>query len=493
MEHALAQLVCLNCLITKSYLLCVPGAHVFCNIQSLTSVRLIMSVTKPKVTDVFTSETIVFSDDGGWCWFESPGALQYGSLLLIGSVASGGHDKNRCGNVELHLHDCFTQMTETIVLHDQFELDDHDGPALLIRPDGRLLVLYAKHGTEPHNYSRLSLPDTKSFNQFGPVQLYTPSTPTELTYANLILLPNEANRIYDFFRGLHGSFKPSYLYSDDLGTSWHNGNVYINVPSTIKHRPYVRYTSNERDTIHMIYTEGHPRDYDNSLYHIYYRSGDLYQSDGIKLSSLQVGLDSPDQGTKVYQGDSQHVAWIVDLVLDRNEYPVCVYSVQYNSAGLPVGQGGDDIRYRYARWNGSIWQNFSLAYAGCRLYSGEDDYTGLAVIEPDDPTVVYISTNSDPATGEPLISRKDQQRHYELFYGKTDDGGQTWSWITLTSDSTADNLRPMRPKCANKSDPNPYRALVWLRGKYLAYTDYLQEVVGRIWTMNPSEDIHENQ
>ena len=53
-------------------------------IRSLNSMRLNMSGTKPKATSVFTSETIVFSDDGGWCWFESPGALQYGSLLLIG-------------------------------------------------------------------------------------------------------------------------------------------------------------------------------------------------------------------------------------------------------------------------------------------------------------------------------------------------------------------------------------------------------------------------
>ncbi|UJR23955.1 hypothetical protein I4U23_026923 [Adineta vaga] len=450
-----------------------------------------MSIAKLKTTDVSTSETIVFNDDGGWCWFESPGALQYGSVLLIGSVASGGNDKNRRGNVELLTHDCSTQITDRIILHEQFELDDHDGPALLIRPDNQLLIFYAKHGTESHNYSRISLPDTNSFRHFSPVQLHTPSTTTELTYANLFLLPNESNRIYNFFRGLHGSFKPSYLYSDDLGSTWHNGNVYINVPSTQKHRPYVRYTSNERDTIHMIYTEGHPRDYDNSIYHIYYRSEQLYRSDGTKLCTLQVGLDSPDQGTKLFQGDPDHVAWIVDLVLDHHEHPVCIYSVQYNSAGLPIGQGGEDIRYKYARWDGSSWHNYSLAYAGCRLYAGEDDYTGLGAIEPDDPSIVYISTNSDPTTGNPLISQNDQQRHYELFSGKTNDGGETWTWIAITNNSTADNLRPMRPRCTNKNESNHYRSLIWLRGKYLAYTDYLQEVVGRIWITNNSEAVNE--
>lgn len=437
-----------------------------------------------KATDVFTSETIVLNDDGGWCWFESPGALQYNSLLIVGSVASGGYDKKRYGNVELHMYDCETRTTELVTLHEHFELDDHDGPALFARPDGRLLVLYAKHGTEAHNYSRISLSDTKPFLQFSPVEIYTPSPSTELTYANLFLLSSESNRVYNFFRGLHGSYKPSYLYSDDLGSTWQTGNIYINVPSTEKHRPYVRYTSNERDTIHMIYTEGHPRDYDNSVYHIFYRAGQLYQSDGTKLCSLQDGLASPDQGTRIYHGDAQHVAWIVDLVLDKNEYPVCIYSVQYNSENLPVGQGGDDIRFRYARWNGTNWQSYPFAYAGCRLYSGEDDYTGLAAIEPYDPSIVYISTNSNPLTGEPLRSLEDEQRHHELFVGKTENNGETWTWTPLTSNSKADNLRPMRPKCINKNNSNQYRSLVWLRGQYRAYTDYLQEVVARVWETN---------
>lgn len=413
------------------------------------------------------SETIVLSDDGGWCWFESPGALQIGERLIVGSVAS-------TGNIELHIHDWSNNTTERVVLHEKFEFDDHAGPALLRRPDGRLLVLYAKHGTEAHNYSRLSSTGDESFRQFGPVQLYTPSPSTELTYANLFLLPKESNRIYNFFRGLHGSYKPSYIYSDDLGETWQTGHIVVHVPSTQKHRPYVRYASNQQDTIHLLYNEGHPRDYDNSLYHIFYRDGQLFRSDGTRLCSLQQGLDSPDQGTLIYQGDADHVPWIVDLVLDHREYPVCVYSVQHQSAGLPVGQGGEDLRFRYARWDGLQWHDYPLAYAGCRLYACEDDYSGLAALEPDDPSIVYISTNSDPTTGKPLISSTDKQRHHELYRGKTDDQGQTWTWVALTTNSTADNLRPLRPPSIGS-----YRPLVWLRGKYRAYTNYAQEVVAR--------------
>jgi len=110
-----------------------------------------------------------------------------------------------------------------------------------------------------------------------------------------------------------------------------------------------------------------------------------------------------------------------------------VYSVQLGSAGLPVGQGGNDMRYRYALWDGTAWRDHPLAYAGTRLYSGEDDYTGLAAIDPTDTSVVYISTNANPTTGVPLMSAADGRRHWEMFRGNTTDAGDTWQWTPVTT------------------------------------------------------------
>jgi hypothetical protein len=147
-----------------------------------------------------------------------------------------------------------------------------------------------------------------------------------------------------------------------------------------------------------------------------------------------------------------------------------------DSAGLPTGQGGTDIRYRYARWTGSSWSDHALAYAGSRLYSGEDDYSGLAALDPTDPNVVYISTNADPESGAPLSSSADSRRHYELFRGTTDDAGESWQWSPITEDSRLDNLRPILV-----TDGAGQKALLWLRGTYRAYTDYQQEVVALLF------------
>src|SRR5204862_317442 len=128
---------------------------------------------------------------------------------------------------------------------------------------------------------------------------------------------------------------------------------------------------------------------------------------------------------------------------------------------LPRGQGGFDHRFDYARWDGSAWRVHEIAYAGTRLYSGEDDYTGLAALDPNNPDVVYISTDAEPVTGTPLVSTADGERHHELFRGTTRDFGATWSWEPITANSTMDNLRPLVPKWTDSRT-----ALVWMRGAY---------------------------
>jgi len=133
---------------------------------------------------------------------------------------------------------------------------------------------------------------------------------------------------------------------------------------------------------------------------------------------------------------------------------------------------GNDHRYHYAYWDRSAWHDQEIAFAGTRLYAGEDDYTGNICLHPDRLDTVFISTNADPITGLPLISQADQRRHYELFCGRTSDGGKSWSWEPITRDSISDNLRPIVPQWNAENT-----VLLWFRGNYRTYRDYQTEVV----------------
>ena len=424
---------------------------------------------------------ITFNNDGGWCWFQDERVIVHQGKLIIGSVAAGAHQPDRAGDIEVLTYELATGARVLSELHDRMDhglrvrYDDHNSPALLVRPDGRILAVYSRHGQENRFHFRITeAPHDPT--RWQPERTFVPSQTSSLTYSNLHWLASEnggRGRLYDFFRGLDATNKPSYVYSDDLGETWKTGNVFIDVPAKFRHRPYVKYASNGADTVHVFYTEGHPRDFDNSAYHVFYRAGRLYRSDGTLIRALAEGLREPAEGSRVFAGDPDNVAWVSDIHLDRQGRPYVAYSVQKGSAGLPPGQGGMDHRYRYARWTGKQWVDREIAFAGTRLYAGEDDYTGNLALDPDDPNAAYISTNADPVTGAPLISRADGRPHWEIFQGVTPDGGAKWSWSAVTRDSTADNIRPVVPMGAGNR-----LILLWLRGRYTSYTNYDLDVVG---------------
>ena len=415
---------------------------------------------------------IIFNDDGGWCWFQDERAIIHNGKLIIGSVASGTHDAARKGNIEAVTFDLSTRCIQRTVLHNRLECDDHDSPAFLALRNGQVLATYSKHGSDDQIYFRKS--QDRRASQWGPECVVVPSLRSRVTYSNLFLLRDEndgAGRLFNFYRGYDDSFKPSWMTSDDGGTTWSARGLWIDNPVEQRHRPYVKYASDNQTTLHFVFTEGHPRDFDNSIYHAYYRNGSFYDSSDREIKKLSDGPISPTEATRVFSGDENNVAWTADLHLDRQGRPVIVYSVQKDDAGLGRAHPklGQDHRYRYARWDGFRWHDHEVAYAGTRLYPGEDDYTGGICLNPDNLNEVYLSSDVNIFDGR----SRNSTGHYEIYKGITNDFGCTWMWTAVTENSTVDNIRPIVPKW-NQCNT----ALLWLRGNYTSYTEFELQIVG---------------
>ncbi len=414
----------------------------------------------------YVAGTLVeLNDNGAWSWFMDERVLVDQGRLMVGSVRSVGEfeasrSHSDWGNVEVSVFEIATGKVERVVLDPHYEQDDHDAPAFLALPDGRYLAVYSKHAAERKVYYRFSQPgnplvwgDARIFETPGTDQKFAGDN---VTYSNLFLLPG--GRIFNFFRGF--SHDPNYMFSDDGGETWRYGGRLLR--GRDGYSPYLKYAFDGERTIHFIATEDHPRNYDNSIYHGFLRDGQIHHSDGRVAARLSESTEAPLASwdlTKVFQGDPDNVAWTVDIELDSNSRPYIAFSVQKDGRGLPPRQGGMDLRYFYGRWDGRRWHVHEMAYAGRRLYPFEDDYSGLAALDPQNPSVVYISTDADPLTGKPLVSAADGRRHYELFRGETRDRGARWRWQPITANSTVDNLRPLVPKWRD-----PRTALVWMRG-----------------------------
>lgn len=427
---------------------------------------------------------VKLNENGAWSWFMDERAVIDNGFLIVGSVRAAGAFSDSArpgwGNVELSILELSSGTVHKVVLHERFEQDDHNAPGLIVLSDGRYFAAYTRHGQEAKIYYRISKKPHNPFEWEPANEFTTPGNAgnfrrDSVTYSNPIQLSEGDGRIYLLHRGV--GLDPNYLVSDDDGQTWrYGGKVLVGRGG---YSAYAKYASNGRDTIHIICTEDHPRNFDNSLYHAFIQRGNLHHSDGRVIAPLSASSTTTVHAwdlTRVYQGGGTNVAWMCDVELDAQERPVVLFTVQTDGAGKPTGSGGMDHRFHYARWDGTSWSAREIAFAGTRLYAGEDDYTGLGALDPQNTGIVYISTDADPISGKPLMSKATFRRQHELFRGVTNDDGKNWLWTALTSNSSKDNLRPIMPKWNDDR-----RALVWMRGDYLLNRgEWDTQVVGMI-------------
>jgi len=427
--------------------------------------------------------------DGAWTWFNDSRALFHRGKLYVGYVRAGD------GKTAMSVFDLVTGKATNLWSSGFTELDDHNNPGLLAKSDGRLLAVYARHNSDRSYSYRISAVTNPASDVDWKAELLIPDSGAGMTYANPFQLSAEGGKIYNFCRNLN--FNPTIYTSVDGGTSWSAPQLFIQAGSRGNIRPYVKYSSDYRGRIDFLYTDGHPHDVANSLYHLFYTNNVFYRTDGsfvTRCADLPVQHDTGQRGSVIYQfsnadtGDfSDHIptgrAWCWEIASESNGAPVCVFSVQRDFDSLGGRNWRDDrIYYYYARWTGTNWQKRFIAHAGRPLYAAEEDYAGGICIDPAEPNTVYISSNAETPfhlSGITNVALRANSR-YELWRGRTADGGLTFSWSQMTSNSAADNLRPYVPR-RNGGE----RCVIWLRGHYATYTSYACSVVGLFTTPVP--------
>lgn len=416
----------------------------------------------------------VLNTNGAWCWFQDERALidPVANVLLVGSVAApeGPGGAERAGNIEVAALDLRTGAVNVTVLHERLEADDHNNPALFIRPDGRYLAMYTRHKTDNFTRWRISV-NPHDANSWGEELTFDWTEPTGgrgVTYSNLHYLAEEGV-LYCFARAVNDD--PSILVSDDHGETFRYAGKLFTRPKIGYVNGYSRYSSNGADRIDVITTDHHPRDYNNSIYHGFISGGRLHRSDGAVVDSAVLDPQAPSQvdlttilaaGVEV-AGEPMTHAWTTDIRRGPGGQLAALLTARAND--VPENSNFADHRFFYAKFDGGSWQLHHLAKAGAALLPHEQDYTGLGSIDPNDLDCVYISAPIDPRTGEALA-------HHEIFRGRTADGGASWAWEAVTSDSDVDNLRPI----VVPGDPARH-VVTWFRGTMTASQHYNAEVV----------------
>lgn len=395
-----------------------------------------------------------FARNGGWCWFQDPRAIIHNGKLVVGSVSGSGP---QAGDVRCSVYDLDADNDlGTFVLHPKLQGDDHNTPAFYVRPDGRILAMYAYHNGPTHFY-RISQPDDPTL--WGSEQGF--KHPHSISYMNLYHHRAD-DTLYNFYRDTRGTYCPAYLTSKDHGTTWQMGGQLIYHGLKGRHRPYPRYHS-DGQSIHVSFTEAHPQEYHEGcgIYYAKFKAGKFYRADGSLIKDIKKdGPLLPSEAETIFKGDEQHNAWTSSIVTNPQGRIYVAYS---------VNRSASDHRFRYAVWDGARWTDHEVAYAGAGLYPRAYDYTGLITIDPTEPARVYFSTNVDPTHGTCNASGK-----HEMYQATTPDLGKTWKFAPITRNSPATNMRPV---CVVGER---HVAVLWMRGRYSTYVDYDTDIVGFI-------------
>lgn len=361
--------------------------------------------------------------------------MYYNGKTYFGTIGSDGHVY-----VKEYVHS--TGALSASVDLKTLSGDDHANPSFLIRDsDKKIMAFYSNH-TGSDVFVRISTNAEDATAWESEVGLDATLSLSSYTYTNPVQLLGETDDpIYLIFRANDGGgLQYHYTKSTDGGATWASS---VKIWNQI--RPYSKFAINGNDRIDFAVCTTHPDTAVNDLYHCYYQGGSWYQTDGTLITAAPPFDVS--SGSIIWDAseNSDVRCWVWDIATDSNGYPVIVYAT-FNDAAT-------DHRYRYARWNGTSWNDYPLCNGGAALYVAETYYSGGVYLDHANPNIVYAAREVD---GNP----------YQIYKYTTADGGTTFTSEQMTDRST----ECLRPFVVWGATDNP--KLMYFTGTYTTFTDY---------------------
>jgi len=434
---------------------------------------------------------VTVTDDGAWCWFQDPRALRH----------RGRHDRTyvgwitRHGDIQVGQYDHDDGELATSDLHVDFERDDHDDPTIAVRPDGRLVVFYTRHGGPAVHYRVSTRPE--SVAAFDPERAIEPGPDTSVTYPNPRWIDGDLHLL------LRNDGSVVDVVSHDGGETWTDQRELVSTGGE-GWCVYAKVSRARDGEVHLGLTHamGGGNDPHRHVYHARFDGDAVRASDGTVLGRVSGGSlpVSIYETTPVFDSDETgDDAWIWDCSTAGGVVQL-VYSQLVSD---------DDHRYRYARWNGDGrdrdgrggdsqggdgrdrdgrggdsqggdgrdrdgrggdgqngvgWNDELLCHGGNHIVAGEDNheryYSGGVVLDHDEPGVCYASVGSHDSSALVRFERVDDGRRTEH---------SVWRREQVV-DADAQNVRPVAPW-----NSHPELGVCWMRGEYTHYASWYSD------------------
>jgi hypothetical protein len=327
---------------------------------------------------------------GAWTYFTDPRSVSDGNKTFTGWISDGGW-------VHVASYDWSSGIKRERILPPRTGSDDHNNPALTIRPDGRVMIFYSPHsgpripiGRKSYMYYAVSkLPgDISSWHEVHRVSVNTRGG-LGYTYPSPIMLAN--GDVWLAWRG--GNWMPTRSVLSSRG--WKSARNLIAAPGDkrklfkghLPRRPYTKYAPAKNGRIHMVYTDGHPFEDRTSIYYasVSPTSDRLYRADGSPIGRAPVHMS---QGQKIYSPRLHGNGWVMDVADDGTGNPVIAYTAGWNRF--------KKVQFRMTRWTGKRWDDRFITYASEKPRARANKYfhsfySGGMTIDHNDPHRFFLS------------------------------------------------------------------------------------------------------
>ncbi|MGM9550864.1 MAG: BNR-4 repeat-containing protein [Clostridia bacterium] len=435
-------------------------------VEGLSYTTITATVKVREVTNLpKTSENTVVTNNGGWNWYVEPSGthIQPGDELATryqsGLYSTGGyefkHDKTYMGWVEdggdivIGEYDHDNDTYKRVVIHEKLESDDHNNPAVVILPDGRIMAVYSMHTNEAYMYYRVTK-NPEDISEWNDEQFYLCKSVTPddtnvyyATYPSVFMVHDDEgiignDVIYMGWRGVH--WKPTFakfsmpdengkcetimnqtqFANTTYGYSTYDGNDAPNAKTDggktdSGRRPYTKYDYDfERNKIYITFTANHPdNDKRNHIYYIYLDIEDqnLYTAKDRLLQPLPF---ENQQSYRTQGASGTNGQWgiiTVDLV---NDYPELLVFDASEQTGQSFNPRTGNAERR--GWTWDIMHN-----------------------EKGEPCIVYVDVTATPPGEDGSLPTwyvgevdGNSRSHHYYWYARWDSETQTWVKTFLT-------------------------------------------------------------
>jgi BNR repeat-containing family member len=446
------------------------------------------------------------ADNGMWTWYNDPRAIRYNNKTYIGYI-------NANGAIYVTSYNHTDGSTVTSCLRTFLETDDHDNPALVILPDGRILAFYTKHPGSMYYRVSTNPEDISSWQtevDFSSINVASQSVGSGWgdgsdhfhSYANVQVMGD--GTVYVWWRGTNWRQCVSRCAYTGLGSiaNWTAAKeVFYGQHNPGTARPYGKYVGDGNDTIYICLTDAHPdSDTANGIYLCKYtHSTGLFKDlagntigDWATITvpspistAVMTAVWTPATDGVTYYGTANARAWNWSLQIDGSGNPVVAFAV-FNGCtgtGAPPPEGTvanfSDHRYWWGRWNGSAIVKYPVTYGGGALFTqattgtsqpSQPFYSGGICIDPEDVFTCYSCSNYDFDLDNGTLLGN---RNWRVYKHVSTDNGATWNRTLIQRDGL--NARPYVPP--GRVAGTPCAVLWWDAGTRNGYyTDFLTYV-----------------